>query len=1094
MTLGDAAKCTVVRLGSEDDSRPPEENSVDGIQSVVPTDGFEVSDETGSNRSLESSDPTSPSSTDPLTISMNITGMIPIAEPESIFSSTDSTGVKFIDKGKGIEVQRGRTLERHPRLLNPLAGAESRIRKHDAAIEVDTLPISKRIKRSSTFHHNPMDPCAILDDNLLEPCPHARLCTTVSEVLDAPLLATVFSDRQPFYPAPTFPPEKLKQVYPGISHLEYLAIKSSSQTWATSQNGFLKQDPEPASLASQLPTEIINEIFYYLNPVDFNSARRICRSWFIASLDQSMLRMMLKRGGFSRTIHYNTTANIAVGTKAEINDEWVMSKRVARECALGSDWTGNGLSRDANVSNAHNDSAFEHISSIDFTDVAVHCLTTNTTGTTFTVSCCGKFVMAANGCLVYIYELNRHHASAEQGPDIYPGSLRPVTSIICPRRVLACSMDTSSHRYAIAILLDDRMGLVCDITALNKPTVPHTNTQGNIKSRYQTSPEANTTTYVSDADGFGGTSFLDRIQLNNSGTTHTTTRRPNNLPFVPSGIAVPRSVFAPMDESAWHDVFRGDTPEYRSTAGSSPRHFSLPRGNVPRPDERVQSIQPLDQQHESLSGGMPIETGPRSLYRNLCSDDDPPRSVAICPQRRCVAFGCSSGIELHWVDALTGQDLHRWFPLTAPSDFLFFLPTRRSIDSAKKLRLISSTAKPSERPAIRERAFGGGAQSSPFWSRVGGRANALDSGLTYESGDLLTGIRSDIPFTRSRTGRLDFSDHYRAVPLSDGYHILFTDPATDLLCMGTDAPVGGPTKLLRKIWFEGPEGQGSPTVYACGSDLSLGIRVVAAFGSGDEQSVWLFSVPGDIFAADQVRNLSGGPAWSVSPATTPKHMEWLQWWPDDGTQEFFNRNQDPVADFHPRSAWPVKIRGQEIGRCQGIVDLAVDSGAHMIIWAFSKQGIAKVWKINTGECGSIRSLSVVRDGTVREHDEDGDVEMVDAPSTSSIGSQKPLLESFDGTTSSTPPGLTFPGSQHYGFDWCQPSVYHDPDGDVLMEDLSTTEDDSDEESQLSFDQVARAGLEGDMEYTSRSWIRRRGNGIDFIEELTGVARMEIEIR
>ncbi|TVY15076.1 hypothetical protein LARI1_G006132 [Lachnellula arida] len=1093
MTLGDAAECTVVRLGTEDGSRPPEETSTKGVRNIVPTDGFEVSDGTGSNESLESSDPPSPSSIDPPTISMSITGMIPIAEPESTFSSTDSSSVKFIDKGKEREAQRGRTLDRHPRPLNPLAGAESRIRKHDAAIEVDTLPISKRIKRSSTFHDNPLDPCAILDDNLLEPCPHALLCTTVSEVLDAPSLATGFSDRQPFYPAPTLPPENLEEVYPDISHLEYLTIKSSSQIQATSQNAPLKQKPDPAPLASQLPTEIINEILHHLNPADFNSARRICRSWFIASLDQSMLKMMLKRGGFSRTIHYNTTANLAIDPKAETNDEWVMSKRIARECALGPDWTGNGLSREANVSGTHNNSAFGHISTIDFTDVAVHCPTTNTTGTTFTVSCCGKFVMAANGCLVYIYELNRHHASTEQCPDTHPGSLRPVTSIICPRRVLACSMDTSSHRYAIAILLDDRMGLVCDITALKKPIVPHSNTQGNLKSRHRTSPEANISTYVSDADGFGGTSFLDRIQMNSSssGTNLTTSRRPNDLSFIFPGIAANRPA-SPMDESAWQDVFRGDMPEYRSTAGPSPRHFSLPRGNVPRPDGRVQSIPPPDQQHESSGGGMPIETGPRSLYRNLCSDDDPPRSVALCPQRRCVAFGCSSGIELHWVDALTGQDLHRWFPLTAPSDFLFFLPTRRSIDSAKKLRLISSTAKPSERPAIRERAFGGGPQSSPFWSRAGGHANILDSGLAYESGDLLTSIRSDSPFTRSRTGRLDFSDHYRAVPLSDGYHILFTDPATDLLCMGTDAPVGGPTKLLRKIWFDGPEGQGSPTVYACGSDLSLGVRVVAAFGSGDEQSVWLFSVPADIFAADQIRNLSGGPSWSVGPETSPKHMEWLQWWADDGTQEFLHRNQDPVAGFHPRSSWPVKIKGQEIGRCQGIVDLAVDSGAHMIIWAFSKQGIAKVWKINTGERDSVRSLSVVRDGTVREHDEDGDVEMVDAPSPS-IGSQKPLLESFDGTTSSTPPGPTFSESQQYRTDWSQYNFHHDPDGDVLMEDLSSPEDGSDEESQL-FDQVIRAGLWGEIQYTSHSWIRRRERGIDFIEELTGVSRMEIEIR
>lgn len=42
-----------------------------------------------------------------------------------------------------------------------------------------------------------------------------------------------------------------------------------------------------------------------------------------------------------------------------------------------------------------------------------------------------------------------------------------------------------------------------------------------------------------------------------------------------------------------------------------------------------------------------VEQEAKSTYRNLCSEEDAPRSVAICPQRRCVAFGCHGGIELH---------------------------------------------------------------------------------------------------------------------------------------------------------------------------------------------------------------------------------------------------------------------------------------------------------------------------------------------------------------------------------------------------------------------------------------------------------------
>lgn len=94
---------------------------------------------------------------------------------------------------------------------------------------------------------------------------------------------------------------------------------------------------------------------------------------------------------------------------------------------------------------------------------------------------------------------------------------------------------------------------------------------------------------------------------------------------------------------------------------------------------------------------IPASSAPLSIYQSLCSEDDPPRSVAICPTRRCVAFGCAAGIELHWVDSLSGRNLMKWFPLTATSDFLYFLPSRRDVDNPNKLRLISSKAGPGQR-------------------------------------------------------------------------------------------------------------------------------------------------------------------------------------------------------------------------------------------------------------------------------------------------------------------------------------------------------------------------------------------------------------
>ena len=51
-----------------------------------------------------------------------------------------------------------------------------------------------------------------------------------------------------------------------------------------------------------------------------------------------------------------------------------------------------------------------------------------------------------------------------------------------------------------------------------------------------------------------------------------------------------------------------------------------------------------------------VETEAQSqiVYRNVCMAEDPPYSVAISPNRQCVAFGCKAGVELYWVCRDTG--------------------------------------------------------------------------------------------------------------------------------------------------------------------------------------------------------------------------------------------------------------------------------------------------------------------------------------------------------------------------------------------------------------------------------------------------------
>jgi hypothetical protein len=1025
----------------------------------------------------------------------------------------------------------------------------------------------------------------------MEPCPRLSMCSSFSDVLNsrgdaiidgmmrpraktashvrtvrnrsrdlgdsfakpAQALTTVFNECRPHSPTPLLPPHRLSEIQPDLCRLEDLVNPGCSR----GEDDAVCREKTPgssSSLAAGLPTEVIQKILFSLHPADFNAARHICRSWFVNSLERSGLETMLRRGGWSSSIPRVVSLHRALDDHDSVSPEWQISKRLSRECALGPDWTGNGLGKSAggplssrrskaslnlahkppadskdesvllpepNLSNVLNGSAFVHTSSVDFSDVAVHYPGVNSAGTVFTVSRCGRFLMAANGCLIYVYELNKSSpalSDSDNGAPSDPGSLRPVTSILCPRRVLACSMDTSSHRYAIAVLLDGRMGLVCEISPCNVAAASHSSPR----------PESSWS-----VERMGNPSFLDRVSLNSSSSSNIDSVRPSSEPpFVFPGIAAtpPLSASHTPDKSCWQDMYNADSPDAIRTEGPSSRHPSLPRAHI-SPGSRTQSILPPHVEREASLKSMPIENGPRSLYRNLCSDDDPPRSVAICPQRRCVAFGCSAGIELHWVDALTGQDLNRWFPLTAPSDYLFFLPPRRSVDSAKKLRLISSAARPGERAAISERAFGGRTKNSPFWERLGWGAGSLDDEeIASQTQGMVSRLRNEVR-TRGLSGRIDYSDHYRAIPLSDGYHILFTDPSTGLLCLGSDAPVGGPTKLLRKIWFQGPKGEGSPVAYAGGSDLTHGVRVVAAFGGGAEQKIWFFSVAGDVFSGNnQSSQMLVQGSWLKSGTNCQnQNLEWMNWWPDDGLQGWLSHSQDPVPGSVPRSVWPVKIRGQEIGTLSDLVDLAIDSGPSMTIWAFSSEGVAKVWQIDDGHFdGSVTQRLVARDGTMRELDGEGDVEMSDAPPSSSFSSPDLLVhplpldaespdvemsdapsypstpdvltpplshrpESFDGTASfmvASSIVFTTRAERRFRFHHTLRTVNYDADADILMDNLEGSETEEDA-SQGSFDDIAVAQA-GNFVYETfhRS---ETVHGADFVEGLTGIARLDIEI-
>lgn len=116
-------------------------------------------------------------------------------------------------------------------------------------------------------------------------------------------------------------------------------------------------------------------------------------------------------------------------------------------------------------------------------------------------------------------------------------------------------------------------------------------------------------------------------------------------------------------------------------------------------------------------------------------------------------------------------------------------------------------------------------------------------------------------------------DHYHAVPMSDGFHVLFVDPATNQLTMGCDAPLGGPAKLLRKIVLVSPEGRGTPRIYHAAADMSHGTLVVVAF----EDTIVLYTIPVDVVTFSRSQQRADGDGASSATASLSEQRPRDHW-------------------------------------------------------------------------------------------------------------------------------------------------------------------------------------------------------------------------
>ncbi|KAF4980094.1 hypothetical protein FZEAL_3815 [Fusarium zealandicum] len=438
------------------------------------------------------------------------------------------------------------------------------------------------------------------------------------------------------------------------------------------------------------------------------------------------------------------------------------------------------------------------------------------------------------------------------------------------------------------------------------------------------------------------------------------------------------------------------------------------------------------------------------------------------------------------IDALTNDDLSRWFPLTSPSDFLYFLPARSGIDTGRKLRLVSSTAALGNQLGPAGNIFQGfetnvlGSGSSPGLTAMdpgGGDAIVHDihsvDDLPYQRGfeKACDGHDQQRQHDESLQSTCGGSiDHYRAVPLSDGNHILFTDPGTRNLCLGSDAPAGSLNRLTRKVWFRPPANASSPlpVLYTAGADTRHGVRVIATFSvdgvdslqfnscgpdppkavDANKQIIVYYTIPPDMFlhiSRDRSRH-------SVMTSTEDKETDGLSGWVDwrpEGSYRDMDFMDDPLTEG---TAYPLEIRGQPVAICSNLVELALDSGPDMVLWAFSAQGWARTWAMHTGREDAFNHTVVQHDGSLRQVDSQGDyvmaeVEQVITASDVDAKSHRPFGRSVTNITSSSP-------------GWMKPSV----------------------------ERYRRliSGLQADgMGGTVR---------VDLVEEMNGLARMDVELR
>ncbi|KAM5347883.1 hypothetical protein ACJ41O_007707 [Fusarium nematophilum] len=148
----------------------------------------------------------------------------------------------------------------------------------------------------------------------------------------------------------------------------------------------------------------------------------------------------------------------------------------------------------------------------------------------------------------------------------------------------------------------------------------------------------------------------------------------------------------------------------------------------------------------------------------------------------------------------------------------------------------------------------------------------------------------------------------------------------------------------------------------------------------DKQMIVFYTIPPDMFLV-----ISRGRSLHSS-IRTAEDMEmdglsgWVDWRPE-GSYRDVGFSDDRFSEGR---TYPLEIRGQPVAICSNLVELALDSGPDMVLWAFSAQGWARTWAMHAGREDAFNHTVVQQDGSLRQVDLEGDYAMAEVETAAGV--------------------------------------------------------------------------------------------------------------